>query len=156
MDPYLYALISTFVPEHFEVLTELAGGLLIKEIRFGYTYGNGVLHSFNDEPAVNFSFGPKIWYRHGHIHRDNDLPAIVYDDGSKRWYQHGQLHRDNDLPAVIFANGGCLQWWQNDELHRDNGPAIIYDSPPGNYWYQNGIFIKYSLALGIIWGNEMI
>ena len=82
MDPYLYALISTYVPEHFSVLTELAGGLLIKEIRNENTYGNGVLHSFNDEPA-EILFGTQKWYKHGLLHRDNDLPAVVYSHGEQ-------------------------------------------------------------------------
>ena len=82
MDPYLYALISTFVPEHSKILTELAGGLLIKEIRDGNTYGNGVLHSFNDEPA-EILFGTQKWYKHGLLYRDNDLPTIICYDGSQ-------------------------------------------------------------------------
>ena len=113
MDPYLYALISTFVPEHFSVLTELAGGLLIKEIRDGNTYANGVLHSFNDEPAENNSNGMKIWFKNGELHRDNDLPTVIWPGKIKMWYQNGKIHRDNG-PAMIWQNG-FSEWWQNGE-----------------------------------------
>jgi hypothetical protein len=37
MEPYIFCLISTYVPEHFETLTFMAGGKLIKEERDGKT-----------------------------------------------------------------------------------------------------------------------
>lgn len=61
---------------------------------------NGILHSVNDQPAVVFADGTKIWYRYGHIHRDNDLPAI---------------ERGNELH----------EWWQNNRRHRLKGPAVV-------------------------------
>ena len=134
MDPYLYALISTFVPEHFSVLTELAGGLLIKEIKDGKTYANGVLHSFNDEPTETI-YGIKQWYKHGVLHRDNDLPSIICPNGYQIWFQNGDCHRDNDLPAIISRH--CEEWYQNGRCHRDNGPAIIRSSGSREYW-RNG------------------
>lgn len=88
MDPYLYALISTFVPEHFSVLTELAGGLLIKEIKDENTYANGVLHSFSDEPAVKNRNGTKKWYRNVALHRNNDQPAIISVKDRQEWWQN--------------------------------------------------------------------
>jgi hypothetical protein len=73
---------------------------------------NGILHSFNDNPAVIHNDGTKLWYQHGNLHRNNDQPAIVKDIGSKEWYQHGKLHRDNDQPAVIQVDG-FKGWYQH-------------------------------------------
>ena len=101
MEPYLYGLISTFVPEHFEILTFLAGGKLVKEERNGCTYANGVLHSFDDKPAVIWADGTQYWCKNGKIHRDEDLPAIIHADGTQEWHKNGELHRDGDLPAGI-------------------------------------------------------
>ena len=159
MDPYLYALISTYVPEHFSTLTELAGGLLIKEIRDGNTYANGVLHSFNDEPAKSTTYykswwqygrrdndlpamvwddESQMWLQHGEIHRDNDLPAIISHSGTKKWYRYGNLHRDNDLPSIIYSDGS-QEWHQNDQLHRDNDlPALICPSGTKK-WFRRGL-----------------
>jgi hypothetical protein len=85
MEPYLYALISTFVPEHFKILTFLAGGKLIKEERDGKTYANGVLHSFDDKPAVVEADGTRKWYKNGQKHREGDLPAEIWNDGTQCW-----------------------------------------------------------------------
>jgi hypothetical protein len=158
MDPYLLCLISTYVPKHVEILTELAGGKLIREEKDGNTYANGVLHSFDDKPAEIW-LNNKYWYKLGKLHRDNDLPAIIHSDGSSEWFQNGLLHReqdlsaritkefqvwyknglrhrDNDLPASISA--GIQEWWKNGQLHRDNDkPAIIYKSG-FTFWYKNG------------------
>ena len=162
MDPYLYALISTFVPEHFVILTELAGGVLIKENRNGKTYANGVLHSFDDKPAENWdgiqiwyqnglkhrdndlpavidSFGTQIWYQNGRYHRNNDQPAILWYNESKLWYQNGKLHRDNDLPAVVYLDAEF--WYQHDNQHRANGPAVIRKNGTKEWW-QNGCRYK--------------
>ena len=60
-----------------------AGPIQIREIRDDCTYMNGVLHSFNDLPAIEYLNGDKEWYRNGEIHRDNDLPAKEYANGHK-------------------------------------------------------------------------
>ena len=135
MNSYLYALISTFVPEHSKVLTELADGLLIKEIKDGKTYANGVLHSFDEEPAVIWN-GIKEWYLFGQLHRDKDLPAVIYPNGTRIWYQQGKIHRDNDLPAVISYDD-YKQWFYNGKIYRESvEPAInFYNSL---YGYRNG------------------
>ena len=91
MEPYIFCLISTYVPEHFEILTFLAGGKLVKEERDGKTCANGVLHSFDDKPAVIEADGTQIWYKNGNLHRDNDLPAVIYKNGTQEWYKNGNL-----------------------------------------------------------------
>ena len=116
MESYLYGLISTYVPEHFEILTSLAGGRLVKEERDGCTYANGVLHSFDDKPAEIRPNGTQIWYKNGKTHRDGDLPAIIWADGVRVWCQNGYTHRENDLPAIIFADGDVM-WYKNGERY---------------------------------------
>lgn len=59
----------------------------------GYTYLCGVLHSFDDLPAVKLVHGDKYWYKNGELHRDNNLPAIEYASGDKHYYQHGSLYK---------------------------------------------------------------
>lgn len=164
MDPYLYALISTYVPEQAELLTSLARGKIIKEIKDGNTYANGALHSFDDKPVkikdgilVWYKFGKKhrdddlpakifnlhcptqvrVWYKRGKIHRDNDLPAVMAA-GYKIWYQNGRKHRDNDLPAVIRADGTEM-WFRKGKWHRDEGqPAVIKKYSRVKIWATRG------------------
>ena len=114
------------------IIRLFAGKVIIKDIRNGETYANGLLHSFNDEPAV-IQNGKRVWYHHSKIHRDNDLPAIIFANGDQCWCIHGKIHRYNG-PAVVCINGE-LQWYQNDMRHRDNGPAMICANG-SRIWYQ--------------------
>lgn len=85
----------------------------------------GLLHSFNDKPAVVFDTGRKEWFKRGSYHREDDKPAIVNSNGSQYWYKNGKYHRDNDKPAITYIFGES-RWYQNGLLHRDdNKPAII-------------------------------
>jgi hypothetical protein len=55
------------------------------------TYLNGKLHSFNDQPAVEFANGYKFWYWNGKRHR-RELPAIeCATSGIKEWYKRGKF-----------------------------------------------------------------
>jgi hypothetical protein len=129
------ALISTFLEKEGDILRKHCGKVMIKEIRNGQTYGNGVLHSFNDIPALIWNNGTQVWYKNGKRHRDNDLPAVM--GNGYEWYKNGERHRDNDMPAIIWPNG-TQYWYKNGERHRDNGPAIIYSDGKKEY-YKNGI-----------------
>ena len=160
------ALIATYIEER-EIslyLTYLADGFLIRETRDKDIYANGLLHSFNDqpaailgdessnikvwckfglqhrdgdEPAVIHSSGRRLWYRQGLLHRDNDGPAKIYADGTQEWYRQGLLHRDNDEPAKICPDG-TQEWYQNDFLHRDGDrPALVQQSGT-RAWYFRG------------------
>ena len=124
----MYAEISRWLLDDDDDLSSiirlLAGKVIVRDDKEGRTYGNGLLHSFDDNPAVIYPNGHKRWYQNGKIHRGNDLPAIVYADGEKCWYQHDKIHRDNG-PARIYADGTQI-WYFNDKIHRDYGPAIIY------------------------------
>lgn len=57
-----------------------------------------VLHSFNGKPARVF-YGHKAWYCNGLLHSFDDMPAV--DSHYKVWFRHGLLHRDGGKPAVV-------------------------------------------------------
>jgi hypothetical protein len=73
------------------------------------TRRNGIMHSWNDEPALITAKGDRVWYYKGREHRNQDLPTAICYDGRKIWCQYGKLHRDGDLPAVIDLDG--TQFW---------------------------------------------
>jgi hypothetical protein len=73
--------------------------------RLGWTYVNGLLHSWDDKPAVVIA-GPcsdahETWYYHGKVHRDGGLPAVVFSNGDALWYEHGKMQR------FMNPNGNC-------------------------------------------------
>lgn len=109
---------------------------------------NGRLHSYNDEPAVIYTNGDKIWYKDGKQHRDNDQPAVILVDGHKEWWVDGKRHRDNDQPAIIYKSGTQI-WYKDGKRHRDNDlPAFI--CPDGSkYWYKDGVRITTSTVTNI-------
>jgi antitoxin component YwqK of YwqJK toxin-antitoxin module len=148
------ALIATYLEdEEGKYFRDKTNKFFIKDIINGNTYKNGLLHSFNDMPAVIESDGTKKWYKNGKIHRDNDLPAVIYSDvlikgGEQFWYQNGKIHRDNDMPAVI--SNVSQMWYKNGELHRDDNDNDNYSVLVFNLfgkvicqeWWNNGTFYK--------------
>ena len=129
----MYAEIARFLGQDFpgKGFRKAAGAVQIKDVRQGATYLNGVLHSFNDQPAIQAN-DHQYWYRHGELHRDNG-PAIIWTGMAQLWYSHGKRHRDDDLPAVIWADGNRY-WYQHNMQHLDNGTAEIYDNGTVEYW----------------------
>ena len=115
----LYAEISCFLVDDIHdvsrLIRKLAKKNIVKDIRDGKTYKNGLLHSFNDEPAIVYADRSE-WYSNGKLHRVGK-PAICYTDGSVAYFIKGKRHRDNGLPAVIKANGDC-EWYIMDERVR--------------------------------------
>jgi hypothetical protein len=77
----------------------------------------GVLHSYNDLPAVKSEGGNGgEWYKNGKRHRDGGLPAVV-NDKEQEWWVDGKRHRDDGLPAV--ENNNEQEWWVDGKLlHR--------------------------------------
>ena len=72
------ALISTYLEDdEGDYFRDQTGDFIIKEIRNGKTYGNGLLHSFNDMPAIIWKDGSQEWYKNGYLHREGDNPAIM-------------------------------------------------------------------------------
>lgn len=72
------------------------------------------------------------------IHSENDEPAIEYPNGTKEWYFYGQLHRIKN-PAVIHSNGD-QEWWYMGLRHKADGPAVI--TKDREYWFEFGEFVK--------------
>ena len=84
----MYAEISRWLPndDAGAIMRLLAGNVIIKEIRNGNTYANGLLHSFSDEPAM-INYNNKYWYKFGKKHRI-DGPAVINSDGIVEYYLH--------------------------------------------------------------------
>jgi hypothetical protein len=108
---------------------------IIEEIKDGCTYRNGVLHSFNDNPAVS-NKEKQAWYKEGELHREGDKPALIeLDSGISSYYINGKLHRDGDDPAV--ESNWFSQWYKDGLLHRENDlPAVVDDEQ--YEWYRSG------------------
>jgi len=66
--------------------------LRMNDIRTGYLDDDGefITHSFNDEPAIIYDNGTKIWYKDGLSHRDNNLPAVIRSNGYNSYYKNNK------------------------------------------------------------------
>jgi protein associated with RNAse G/E len=97
-----------------------------KASRIEYYNDLGHLHNVNDEPAIVYANGSKVWCKDNVYHRDGDKPAVVYYDGREYYYVCGVLHRDTDEPAMILPDGE-FHYFKMGRLHRDGDkPASIY------------------------------
>ena len=93
---------------------------------------NGLLHSFNDQPAT-VDKDRMTWYYLGEIHRGNDLPAVVIVGERYEWWTHGIPGRDGDRPAVVTRM--VKEWIVDDKLHRDGGqPAVVWYNGDADYF----------------------
>jgi len=122
---YMFAMIAAYLPKHEgDDLRRAAGNIIFRHVDIhGNTYKNGVLHSYNDLPAI-IKNDRKEWYKDGKLHRDGDIPAIIFSNTRKVWYRHGKFHREGDLPAI--TGKGYQEWYINGERHRDGDlPAVI-------------------------------
>lgn len=135
----MYAEISRWLPDDYAgaLMRKLARDVIIRDDRDNWTYGNGIVHSFNDEPSA-FISNTKYWHKNGRRHRDNDLPAIIRANGDKHWFINGKYHRDNDRPAIVYANGDQY-WYQHDKLHRENDKPAVICANGDQYWYINNL-----------------
>jgi len=110
-----------------------------------YTFKNGVLHSYNLQPAAILPHFYVAWYKDGNLHADDDRPAYQGTNGDLQWWKNGYMHRDNDRPALIQNNGQMCQWWRNGKCHRDGDkPAIKYINPQYKMlkWFIEGLMIR--------------
>lgn len=79
--------------------------------------------------------GNKEWrLPNGNFHRE-DEPAIEYYTGGKVWIIKGKLHRENG-PAVE-GHKNNKEWWYKNERHREDGPAIESGSGRKQWWLNN-------------------
>lgn len=85
----------------------------------------------------------------GLMHSFDDEPAVVYADGTKWWYREGQVHRDGDKPAIEWWNG-TKEWFFHDKRHREGGPALVYSDHPSlhprlrgtKHYYTHGQLVR--------------
>ena len=68
-----------------------------------------------DGPAVDFTSGLKIWYRHGEVHRSGGEPAMIIPDGTKYWVIDNKWHRE-DGPAIVRSNGQKHYYFHGKEI----------------------------------------
>jgi hypothetical protein len=83
-----------------------------------YTDEHGAIHSNNDQPAIVYSSGTKIWAAHGIITRADDKPAAELIIGGRKitlWMVNGELFRSTDAPLII------------DEVHN----MVVYNHVEG-------------------------
>lgn len=99
----------------------------------------GLIHSFNDEPAISFDSGKKMWYYGGCIYRGDDNFAIIREDGTRGWYnKYNTINRDNDKPAIIHYSGAKI-WYKDGILHRENDLPALIRKDGSEEWYRDGI-----------------
>ena len=102
----MFAMLAAFLPDNEgNDLRRVAGGAVVRsEDEDGRTYKNGLLHSFEGEPAI----------------RETELrltPYIYRIELFAEWYKDGKRHRDGDLPAV--RDRFSEEWWINGKRHSD-------------------------------------
>ena len=132
----MFSILSSCLQSHEgDDLRRVAGSVYFRSTDSnGNTYRNGLLHSYDDQPAV-FK-GTQKWYRNGEIHREGDKPAVIC--GNKQvWYWNGERHREGDLPAVI--NGDLKEWYRNGELHREGDLPAVINGDIQEWWYNGEI-----------------
>ena len=136
---FMFAVISAYLePKEGHYLRKVAGDVVFRHDRPGYTYKNGVLHSYNDQPASNIGNNLK-WYKDGLLHRDCDKPAFTKGN-YQVWYRDGKIHREGDLPAVIDVD--LREWYKNGKLHREGDRPAIERVDGTKEWWVNGEFIR--------------
>ena len=72
---FMFAMIAAYLPPYEGYyLRTVAGSVVFRHIdRDGRTYKNGLLHSYDDVPAINKN-DYKAWYLDGKLHRHGDNP----------------------------------------------------------------------------------
>ena len=105
-------------------LRKICNGIIIKDMRNGDTYKNGVLHSFDGEPArIRGTY--KEWYKDGKL-QNEDSPAKI------------EINEEGRLVEYYYTNG---------ILHRDDGPACIQYRIKEEYY--NEYYYEYFSKEGI-------
>lgn len=73
----------------------------------------------SDGPAIEYSWGTKIWFKDGFQHREGG-PAVEYPDGSLDYLINGYLHRE-DGPARVFKDRPSEWYIEGSKIH----PALV-------------------------------
>ena len=143
----MFAVIAAFLQPYEGDEVRLAAGSVgfRSQDAIGRTYRNGLLHSYDDNPAaISDVLLTQFWYKNGKRHREGDLPA-VYSRTNSEWYENGKRHREGGLPAVVFMGrdlfspGGYNEWWVNGVRHREGGLPALQAQNGRSEWWVNGV-----------------
>jgi hypothetical protein len=101
---FMFAIVAAYLPQsEGDDLRRVAAHIVFRhDDQDGWTYKNGVLDSYDDQPASDTD-SCKVWYRNGKRDRDGDLPGYI-NGAVTEWYKNGYLHRDGDKPAFIYGS----------------------------------------------------
>jgi hypothetical protein len=137
-------MVDALLTKNFANISQ-TGACKISTINSSFTFYNGKFHSFNDDPAINYAHGMKMWVKDGKLSRISG-PAVS-SSNLREWWIDGKLHRDEkdekglSLPAIIFSHGDQSHeaWYINGVLSRDwrEGPAC--KSKECEQYYVNGL-----------------
>jgi hypothetical protein len=143
----MFAIIAAFLPSwEGQDVRDLAGKVFFRsEDNKGRTYRNGLLHSYDDIPAVELlvNFPKKMWYKDGKFHRDRDLPAITSKSNTE-WFENGKRHRERGLPALIYEGvkgifpASYTEWWVDGKRHREGDLPAVETVTGHREWWING------------------
>ena len=148
----MYAEISRWLPNDYAgaLMRKMARDIIIRDDRDNCTYANGLLHSFDDEPAVihgeddddHYMDNLVVtesreyidWYIYSSYHYIGG-PTDIFLHGYQAWFSHGKRHRIG-MPAIIYATGAKI-YYINGMCHRTDGPAIVHRDGAFEYWLNN-------------------
>ena len=164
----IFAEISCFLGDSPEgdLIRQYTGKIAIRHDIQGNTYKNGLLHSYDDKPALvedltnvyypQYNAKRFTWYKNGKIHREGDKPAKLCGKEEilnlflKRSEQVSQdLSQDLSQPLIeptrieLEVESVHQEWWKDGFLHREGDkPAIrsgcLYSRSLFAVWYKNG------------------
>lgn len=128
------------------------------------TYRLGLLHSYNDNPAVVVLDPPdeddlidathenslrddgapvwKMWMTNGKRNRTNGKAAVLYADGGSAWFVDGIPSRSMGLPNYVGYDGTMYWFNRNSELHRDGDLPAEMGFDGYMTWFNNGAMMR--------------
>jgi hypothetical protein len=88
----------------------------------------GMLHSFNDEPALisnDEKYLTMMWYDRGLMHRDMDRPSLVFTNRSGEtcfyWTKDGHASRIGSLPDVVYYKNDRIRCgWRRTNIDKSD------------------------------------
>jgi hypothetical protein len=97
------------------------------------------MYKFNCEKEFKYSVDSN-----GEYHSFDDQPAIEYLNGNKIWMKNGVMHRCQYL-GPAFQSNIKMEYYMNGKLHCDYGPAVIeisekYPNRARCLYYINGVY----------------
>lgn len=111
--------------------------------------------------------GTIIRLKNGLLHSDNDLPTLEFN-GKKEWWKNGylnkiKLHEKSDS-MCYFDNTKLIRadydshtvWFYKGLLHREDGPAIEWKNGRKEWYYLGMRFPEPNIKLIPIWAKEAV